>query len=222
LTRVVGVDACAGGWVAVTLVDGRFDAADAIERFDAVVGGRAAVLGVDIPLGSIGADRAADRVARRLLGPRRASVFTPPPASVLDAPDYATANHACRTRYGQGLSIQAWNLAPKMRDALPAWEAQPDRVFEVHPELSFRAMQGAPLPLAKRSVAGRQLRAELLAGHGVRIPDEPGLEGFGAADDLLDAAAVAWSADRIARGEGECEPDPPEPDAHGRPVAIWF
>ncbi len=222
MTRVIGVDACAGGWVAVTLVDGRFDAADAVERFDAVVGRQAAVLGVDIPLGSIGADRAADRAARRLLGPRRSSVFTPPPASVLDAPDYATANHACRTRYGQGLSIQAWNLAPKMRDALPAWRAQPDRVFEVHPELSFSAMHGGPLPVAKRSASGRQLRAELLGGHGIELPEDPQLGGLGAADDLLDAAAVAWSAQRIERREAVCVPDPPETDSDGRPVAIWF
>ena len=41
-----------------------------------------------------------------------------------------------------------------------------------------------------------------------------------AADDVVDAAIVAWSARRIARGEARPLPDPPEV-AHGRPVAIW-
>jgi predicted RNase H-like nuclease len=40
-------------------------------------------------------------------------------------------------------------------------------------------------------------------------------------DDVLDAAAAAWSADRLARGEAEPLPDPPAM-VDGREVAIWF
>jgi predicted RNase H-like nuclease len=39
-------------------------------------------------------------------------------------------------------------------------------------------------------------------------------------DDILDAAAVAWSADRIARGQASSLPDPPQVAAV--PIAIWF
>jgi predicted RNase H-like nuclease len=41
------------------------------------------------------------------------------------------------------------------------------------------------------------------------------------ADDILDAAAVAWSATRIARGQADSFPRPPQPDDTGQPIAIW-
>ncbi len=52
-------------------------------------------------------------------------------------------------------------------------------------------------------------------------------EGLGAAvekvpaDDVLDAAAVAWSAGRIAHGQAVCVPDPPQTGDRGQPIAIW-
>jgi predicted RNase H-like nuclease len=39
-------------------------------------------------------------------------------------------------------------------------------------------------------------------------------------DDILDAAAVAWSASRIASGQASSLPDPPQ--TAGVPIAIWF
>jgi predicted RNase H-like nuclease len=40
-------------------------------------------------------------------------------------------------------------------------------------------------------------------------------------DDVLDAAAVAWTANRIAVGIASTLPDPPE-QVGGRRVAIWY
>ena len=40
-------------------------------------------------------------------------------------------------------------------------------------------------------------------------------------DDLLDAAAAAWTARRVLAGSARPLPDPPEVDSSGRPVAIW-
>jgi predicted RNase H-like nuclease len=42
------------------------------------------------------------------------------------------------------------------------------------------------------------------------------------ADDILDAAAVAWTATRIASGRAASLPSPPQPDDAGRPIAIWY
>jgi predicted RNase H-like nuclease len=208
--------------VAVALEDGVFSEARFAARFAELVRDEASVIGVDIPLGSMGATRAADREARRLLGRRRASVFDAAPRNVLDAPDHATANRWCRDRHGRGLSVQAWNLAPKMLDVEPHWHDAPDRIFEVHPELSFATMAGEPVEPTKRTWAGHRARTRLLAGVGIRVPDELGPAGSAGPDDVLDAAAVAWSAARIAAGEQGRVPDPPERDDQGRPVAIWF
>ena len=221
MTRVLGVDACPAGWVAVALEDGTFADARFAARFAELVTDEATVIGVDIPLGSTGANRVADREARRRLGRRGPSVFDPPPSDVLEAPDHATANRRCRDNYGRGLSVQAWNLAPKMRDVEPHWRDEPDRIFEVHPELSFATMAGEPLEHPKRTWAGQRTRTRLLAGFGIRVPDELGQAGTAGPDDVLDAAAVAWSAARIAAGEHACVPDPPERDNADRRVAIW-
>ena len=40
--------------------------------------------------------------------------------------------------------------------------------------------------------------------------------------ELRDAAAAAWSAHRIARGEAKSIPDPPQINQRERPIAIWY
>jgi len=220
VTRVLGVDGCRTGWVAVALVDGGFVDARLVTGFGELLEDPATVIGVDIPLGSVGASRAADREARQLLGPRGASVFAALPREAFDAPDYATANRAVRERYGVGVSAQAWNLAPKMRDVEPHWQAAPERIVEVHPELSFRAMAGVPMAESKHTWAGLRARLALLVGVGIVVPDDPGPAGTAGADDVVDAAAVAWSAARVAAGRAERVPVDDERDAAGRLVTI--
>ena len=81
--RVTGVDACRGGWVAVSL-DG---AAPATVRVHETLAGLLGpdidtdtVTGIDMPLGLLEAGwREADLAARARLGPRRSSVFAIPP-----------------------------------------------------------------------------------------------------------------------------------------------
>jgi predicted RNase H-like nuclease len=221
--RVLGVDGAKGGWVIVVLDDGRFVESRLVERFAGAVAEDAVVIGVDIPLGeTTSAARCADSAARALLGPRRSSVFTPPPLSTAAAADYAGAKRIAIASTGKSISKQAWHLLPKMLDAVPHWRAAPLRIREVSPEASFRAMAGAPLATSKRTAAGITDRHQLLEQHGIRVGDALNdVRGVGV-DDVLDAAAVAWSADRIARDQARCLPDPPELDDAGRPVAIWY
>ena len=40
--------------------------------------------------------------------------------------------------------------------------------------------------------------------------------------DVVDAAAVAWTARRIAAGQAEVVPDPPQTDVTGREIAIRY
>jgi predicted RNase H-like nuclease len=40
-------------------------------------------------------------------------------------------------------------------------------------------------------------------------------------DDVLDAAAAAWTALRVSQGAARCLPDPPETFSDGLPCAIW-
>ncbi len=219
--RVVGVDAAGRhGWVGVLVDDGGVLGARTGALADVVAWAEPVdVVGVDIPIGDVpGGVRRAEAAARAFVGPRAASVFSPPPLDVLAA-TYAEANAALAARGAPRLSRQAWALGPKMLEAA-ALAATDRRVHEVHPEVSFRQMAGAPLPWSKRSWNGLMLRRRLLAAAGLALPEElPGAGGV-PADDVVDATAVAWSARRIAAGTARTFPDPPE-EVDGRLVAIW-
>ena len=220
---VIGVDGCARGWVFVRLEDGAFASAALHARFADGVGAArdAAVIGVDMPIGypsSPARQRAADVAARAMLGRRASSVFSAPPRAVLTAPDWATANERSRALTGRGLTRQSFAIGGKILEVEPV-AAQYARVHEVHPEVSFHALAGRPLAASKRQWNGQMERRALLAGVGIRIPDALGEAGTVAADDILDAAAAAWSAGRIAAGEAVSLPSPPERDDAARSLA---
>ena len=215
MTCVAGVDACRGGWVSVVAEGGRFvdslltsTFAELLERL-----GEATALGVDIPIG-LPSDRprAADLEARVFVGPRRSSVFPTPPRIALAAATYAEARLLVPS-----LSAQSFALGKKILEVESHLE---ERVFEVHPEVSFAALAERHVRCAKWSWNGQLERRRLLAEAGLELPDHL-VAGQAPADDVLDAAAAAWSATRKARGEARTLPaDPPTQD--GRLVAIWY
>ena len=222
--HVIGVDAYALGWVGVELRDGSFGRAMlASTLYEIVVASSGAtVIGVDIPLGMLPDRwRAADTLAADQLGPRRGSVFRVPPRAVWQEADFAAANRRCRELTGAGLSRQSWALRPKLLEANAIWERHPRLLFEAHPEVSFRQMAGEPLAYAKKSWTGQARRRDLLAGHGITLPDQIGPAGQAPPDDILDAAAVAWTAQRMATGKAQSHPDPPE-ESDGARIAIWY
>lgn len=227
MVTVIGVDACPGGWVAVELRDGRFAGARLhAELRDITAGiGHSAVVAVDMPLGLLDTGwRRADTEAAALLGRLRSSVFRVPPRAVWQEEHYEAAGRRCRELTGAGLSRQSWALAAKLREANDCLaDAGGDRLFEVHPEVSFWALAGrTPLRHRKKSWAGQMARRSLLQAAGIVLPDELGDAGRVPPDDVLDAAAAAWSAHRIAQGLAHPLPDPPQLDRAGRPIAIWY
>jgi predicted RNase H-like nuclease len=89
--------------------------------------------------------------------------------------------------------------------------ADDERVFEVHPEVSFRELVGRTLS-AKRTASGASERRLALADAGIGVPDLPY-----PLEDVLDAAVAAWSAMRYATGVAL-----PLPAGHrDRIGAIW-
>jgi predicted RNase H-like nuclease len=223
---VTGVDACAGGWVAVTLPSSATANPSAsaklsvamVPTLDAL--SLAGVVGIDMPLGLL-ADgwREADALARRALGRRGVTVFAIPPRPVWQQPTYAEANRACRELTGKGLSAQAWGLRGKLLEADAYRRKSPAQLYEVHPELAFAALAGAPIAASKHTPAGLAARRQLLARAGLTLPAKVA----GAAEnDLLDAAAVAWSARRIAAGQAVTLADPSQRADDNAEIAIRY
>jgi predicted RNase H-like nuclease len=225
--RVAGVDGWRGGWVAVILDDGQWAAAAAAAQLADLAAAvpDAAVIGVDMPVGLVTRGwRQADDLAAARLGPHRSRVFRVPPRRAWEAATHREAVAACRTLTDPpaGFSVQAWSLKDKIRQAGEVRAERPGLLHEVHPELSFAALNGgAVVGPSKKTWNGQMIRRALLARAGIRLPDDLGAAGVVPADDLLDAAAVAWTAARIARGQAVSFPDPPQPDDAGHPIAIW-
>jgi len=225
--RVTGVDACRGGWVAVSL-DGTGPWIPAAVRVHETLAGllgpgsgteAAVVTGIDMPLGLLAAGwREADLAARARLGPRRSSVFAIPPRAVWEQASYQAAGERCRALTGQGFSIQAWGLRAKLLEADRYRQTCGHPLYEVHPELAFSAMAGAPLAHSKHTAAGREQRRALLSQAGITLP----ALARAPVTDTLDAAAVAWSARRIAAGQAVVIPGKPQYDERGNEIAIRY
>jgi predicted RNase H-like nuclease len=202
--QVAGADVWKGKWVVVVLDDGRFSRANVARSIDEAVAELmdCAAIAVDMPIGlpAAGTLRPADVAARAFVGPRRNSVFSTPPAELLACSSAAEANTVARSQGWTGISSQAFALKKQILAVQQLAEAD-ERIWEVHPEVSFaEANGGDPLLWSKTSWNGAALRPRILASHGISLPGDLGPAGAADIPDVLDAAIAAWSADRIARG----------------------
>jgi predicted RNase H-like nuclease len=213
---IAGIDRYRRGWVAVVL-----------DPLEIIVAGRLAALvervpeavsvGVDMPIGlpAMG-EREADVSAREFVGRRWSSVFMTSPRHVLEAESYNDAKARSLALTGKMISRQAWAL----KETIFEVEGLDDpRVIEVHPEVSFCAMSGGHVAHAKSTWNGQALRRSILAEHGIELPEALDEAGDVPVADVLDAAAVAWSADRYARGiAGSLPAGAPR----GQREVIWY
>ncbi len=227
LAPVLGVDGCRSGWVGALLVPGAPrprvvvapTVAELVESVRSEVGLR--VVGIDIPIGLPDAGvRRADVLARRALRGRASSVFTTLTRAAYAEASRADADAVNRGLSGQGVGAQAFALRARVLE-VDAWvRSRPTvEVLEVHPEVSFVEMTGGPLPAGKKTDEGRQARLEALAAAGVARPSVLAGSGY-AADDVLDACAVAWTAGRRVAGLSRSLPERPEVFSDGIPAAI--
>ncbi|MGB7817688.1 MAG: DUF429 domain-containing protein [Ornithinibacter sp.] len=224
---VLGVDGCSAGWLGALLVPGaprpRVVIAPTIAELVETVRADVAlqVVGIDIPIGlPDDTTRQADALARRALPGRASSVFTTLTRLAYLAPTRLEADSINRNLSGQGVGAHAFALRDKILE-VDAWlRTRPSvDVIEVHPELSFATMAGAPMSHAKKAEAGAAERLAALAAAGVARPSVLSGSGY-AVDDVLDACAVAWTAARRAAGEALSHPDPPEVFGDGIAAAI--
>jgi predicted RNase H-like nuclease len=231
---VVGVDGCRAGWLAVNLAPAASWDIAVFPAFAALWKEHrgAALLLVDIPIGlkdGGSEERRCDQEARRLLGPRRSSVFPAPCRPAVYAPDYDAAIRENRRRTGRSIFKATWNITPKIRevDEVLLRDAAARRTIrEVHPEVCFWAINGgAPLSHAKKTAAGFRERLELLKR---AYPEAEAVISKASAvlprrdaapDDLLDALAAAVTA-LLGQTGLDVIPAAPEQDARGLPMEM--
>jgi predicted RNase H-like nuclease len=235
---LTGVDGCKGGWITVCYPEGR--RANAEARVFADLAGllaehSTATIAIDMPIGlPATGGRTAERQVRAQIGRRRSSVFSIPARAAVAAysEGYPRVCEIARLHSSppRAPSKQAYHIFTRILEVDAALRQNADltaRLFEVHPELAFRMMNGAPLIHPKKQKGrlcemGMVLRRKLLLAQGYAADFLDRAPPRGARrDDFYDACAAAWSAARIAAGEASVFPAELEFDAMGLPMRIW-
>jgi predicted RNase H-like nuclease len=240
---VAGVDGCPFGWLAVfRSTDGEPPCAQLFKSFADILKKEAAIIAVDIPIGlptiSERGGRKADRCARKMVGRRRqSSVFPTPSIATLRAKSFL---QACQIEQKNSnppkrVSQQVFNILYKIREVDAIARNIPDLIFECHPEVSFCAMNNnvamsLPKKVSRRkdhsglSETGLQERCRILIHNG--YSETFATTRIGSAkehgrDDLIDACAAAWTAERILKGNAIRFPTEPDVDACSLDMTIW-
>lgn len=234
----IGVDGCRGGWVWIGDL-GEGYCGGMVSELEALLPilATAQLTLIDMPIGLLqngAVERRCDQHARALLGrPRASSVFRAPCRPALDAIDqgYAAACAINREVTGVGLSLQTFNIMPKILELDQLLQRHPGlraSLRESHPELClFGLNQGCSMRFNKRSAAGQRERRQLLRRWSAQV--EATIDNVVmryprrvlAIDDAVDAAVLALAARRIqALGQARELPSVPAVDPTGLPMAI--
>jgi len=219
---VLGVDGWRGRWVGALLAGRRVTLLDLADVTAVLAVPDVEIVAIDMPIGlSEDGVRACDVEARRRLVGAASSVFPAPVRPVLRANTYDEARSLSIASAGRSLSVQTFGLVPAIRSLDDALGDPPDRrVHEVHPELSFRALDGRVTD-RKASVPGVAQRIRALEAAMDVLDALAGSPAWMPMVDALDACAAAWSAQRIADGQAEVVGDGTL-DRRGRPMRICF
>ncbi|TNF99842.1 MAG: DUF429 domain-containing protein [Gammaproteobacteria bacterium] len=234
----VGVDGCKAGWFCVQLDDAENWAFDIVP--DAIGLGKlshdARLVLIDIPIGLLSngpVERACDKQARKLLGKRASSVFPAPSRQTLNCNTYPEALEVNRATIGRGLSRQAWNIVPKIREIdmlITSTPSLPGVLRECHPEVCFWALNNQQaMQYNKKKEQGIHERLDVLEPYfsPCRELYDEALKTFLrkqlARDDIIDAMVAAVTA-KYGVDQLMTIPGKPMQDNTGLPMEMvyWY
>lgn len=240
--QIAGVDGCKKGWIAVTAEPETLGKAQVkiFASFAELISQLSpqTLIAVDMPVGlaerTCRGGRPPDWAAREFLGPQRASVFPVPSRRAVYAHEKGYPQVCAMARAtsdpARAPSKQLFAILPRIRQIDEILRHDPllrERVFEVHPEVSFKVMHKDEPLSERKKVKGRinwrgmQLRKDLLTKEGFPLSflDQSPPNGAGW-DDFYDACACAWSGRRILYKEARVFPLAPPLDGEGLEQAI--
>jgi predicted RNase H-like nuclease len=117
-SKTIGLDGCRGGWAVATSENGVVSFS-VIERLDGLDLTDVARIFIDIPVGlpETGQRTCDLKLREKLPSYLKSSVFQCPVRDAVFAPDYTEARRISIDKTGKSMSIQAWNICPKIREA---------------------------------------------------------------------------------------------------------
>lgn len=213
------------GWIALLCAENFSNVEWRVARNWTDLAVTADVIAVDMPVGlAASGKRGCDEAARRAPNIRPSTIFPMPVRAALDQGDYAAANAWSKANGHGGIVKQAWNLRPRLLDVEAAVLAPaPAPIYEAHPELAF-ARLAQKILAPKKTSEGREQRRDLLHAAGLTglnaiLDAVPKAQA--AADDILDAAVLLLTAQRIRSGTAIAYPETPTVNAQDIAMRIW-
>lgn len=215
MREIIGIDGCPSGWILAYFRESHiiFEVIKSLEELNKKK--NELYIGIDIPVNlQIKHQRVADKEARKLLKNRASTIFSAPSIRALKAPTY---REACEINFkftGKKISKQSWNLFSKIKDVQLAKERKPSLhfFFEVHPELSFMALNKMCLvDISKKKELGKKIRLDLINSIYPFFNFNDVRKKFKlkdvADDDILDVIAILWSTKRIVDNIAQAVPE---------------
>ena len=211
-TDLIGVDGTSSGWIA-SIGNSKNKYLSKIKFFEdldellSIYPESIIVIDMPIELNKKNYLRKCDVLAKKYLGKNfQSSIFIPPLKSILECTTYQDANKLSKKIAGKGLSKQSWYLKKKIREVRDLAKVS-NKIYEGHPECSFKMLKNESLKAKKKSVLGIFERLVLL--------EKAGLDPLSAnlqldknyttkIDDVLDSMVLFITALRIYEGNYLC------------------
>ena len=220
MKEIFGIDGCRFGWVVAeekTKGDLSIQLIESLNYLESVIS-KKAIAGIDIPLAIHEKGfRMADAEARGLLKSRASTIFSAPAKETLLSDNYNDACAINESICGKKISKQSWFLFSKIKEARTIFcqAHKKIKLYEVHPELSFMAMNDMRvIELGKKTDEGFKMRHKLVKKLFSKFDFEQTRANFKrcdvADDDILDAIAVLWSTQKIVANMASYVPKKPE------------
>jgi len=175
-TTYAGIDGCKAGWIIVknTREDYEFEIWKNIdELICANTDVRRFLIDIPIGLGSKSHPRTIDQALRRELGKRSSTVFNAPVREAAYTESYPEAKAKNLSIEGKSLSIQSFNICPKIRETDEFLIQQHQvEIIESHPELCFKHLNDGKVVQSKKSTPeGVEVRLNILSRYNANIPE---------------------------------------------------
>lgn len=233
--KTAGIDGCKLGWILISfteteekyqILETKEALKEAMTSYDRIF--------IDMPIGLEDVDytRECDALLRKKLGSEySSSVFSPPIRPALYAPSYVEANMISFEYNEKKLSLQAWNITPKIRmvDELLRENSEfKEKVFESHPEYLYQKLNGGMIYQKKNLKKGIRHRLELIEEHEPIADDffrdikEEWRRSEVGEDDIVDAMVLALYAKRSETDGIRSIPEEIEFDSEGLPKAVHY
>ena len=167
MPTIIGLDGCSAGWVSASknLKTNKVELRlfDRLEQINQIYDDPK-IIAIDMPVILQNGPRSVDQKARKLLGRRASTIFSAPAKDALIKNDYTLASAENFKLTGKKLSVQSFNLFPKIREVQSFLKNNPKtNIFESHPELAFMNLNNNQvLSQKKKDKEGFQIRVKLI------------------------------------------------------------